>query len=130
MQCPNCQVVLAEGSAFCNNCGYDLRPRAAAPPGAAVPQRAYAQPVKDPSTAFLIEMIGTFFGFMGLGWIYAGHTNRGIVMLVVWLLVVITAAVITALTAGIFACIWLPVQVVAAVVSGLQVKKAVEQGHL
>lgn len=123
MQCPNCQAVLPDASSFCNNCGYDLRPRTAAPPG------VYAQPAKDPNMAFLIELVGTLFGFMGLGWIYAGYTNKGVVMLIVWLLIVVVAAVISVLTAGIFACVWLPAQVIAAVVSASQVKQAVARDY-
>jgi TM2 domain-containing membrane protein YozV len=75
----------------------------------------------------VIELVGTFFGFMGLGWLYAGHTNRGIIALLVWLVVVAIAAVVSVLTGGLFACVWGPVQVIAAVVSGLQVKQAVEK---
>jgi len=123
MNCPNCGATVPEGSGFCSKCGYDLRPRAAAP------QSVYVKPAKDPSTALLIEMVGTFFGFMGLGWLYAGYTNRGIILLLVWLGVVIVAAIITVLTAGIFACLWLPAQIAAAVASGLKVKQAVEQDN-
>jgi TM2 domain-containing membrane protein YozV len=123
MQCPNCQAVLPDASSFCNHCGYDLRPRAAAPAG------MVAQPAKDPNTAFLIELVGTLFGFMGLGWIYAGYTNKGVIMLIVWLVVVVVAAVISVLTAGIFACVWLPAQVIAAVVSASQVKQAVVRDY-
>jgi TM2 domain-containing membrane protein YozV len=125
MQCPNCEATISEGSGFCNNCGYDLRPRAAAPQSQQ--QVVYVKAAKDPSTALLIEMVGAFFGLMGLGWLYAGYTNRGVILLLVWLGVVIVAAIVTALTAGIFACLWLPVQIAAAVVSGLMVKQAVEQ---
>jgi hypothetical protein len=62
-------------------------------------------------------------------WDSAGHTNQGIVRLLIWLGVVLVAAIITALTGGLFACAWLPVQIVAAIVSGLQVKQAVERDN-
>ena len=123
MHCPNCGTTVPAGNSFCHECGHDLRPRVAAS------QQAYAKPAKDPSVALLIELVGTLFGFMGFGWIYAGHTNQGIIRLLVWLGVVLVAAIITALTAGLFGCAWLPVQIVAAVVSGLQVKQAVERDN-
>jgi len=130
MQCPNCGATVQSGSRFCNNCGYALPQSAVPPPPAAYnPPPAYARPGKDPSTALLIELVGTLFGFMGLGWMYAGYTQRGITLLVGWLLVAITCAVLTAFTVGIFACIWLPGQIIAAVISGLRVKEAVERDN-
>ena len=141
MRCPECGATIPENSRFCNSCGNALpepvpapqptAPPVAAPPAVAgppvTPASTMVKPAKDPSTALLIELVGTLFGFMGLGWIYAGYTSRGITLLVVWLLVVVVAVVISALTAGIFACLWLPAQIAAAVISGLQVKQAVER---
>lgn len=98
-------------------------------PSRVAPQQANLPRSKDPSTALVIELVGTLFGFMGLGWLYAGHTSPGIIALVAWLVVVIVAVVITVLTGGLFACLWLPVQVVAAIVSGLMVKQAVERDN-
>ena len=40
---------------------------------------------KDPSTALLIEIAGGLFGFLGLGHIYVGRTNEGIVRLIIFL---------------------------------------------
>ncbi|MDQ3328422.1 MAG: zinc-ribbon domain-containing protein [Chloroflexota bacterium] len=39
---------------------------------------------KDPTTAFIIELIAGIFGFLGIGHIYAGQTTRGVVLLVCW----------------------------------------------
>lgn len=120
MHCPNCGAILAEGSRFCNNCGHSFsgQPAAVPLPPYGVPMR----PAKDPSTGMLIEIVGTLFGFMGLGWLYAGYTNRGIAALLIWLGVVVVAAIISVFTGGLFACLWVPVQIVAAIVSGSQVK--------
>jgi len=42
---------------------------------------------RDPFLALLLEVIGGVFGFLGLGWIYAGHVGWGLVLLVTyWLL--------------------------------------------
>lgn len=130
MRCPNCEAVVAEGSRFCNNCGAAIVEQGPVPqpisPGTRTPV-AYGKPAKDPNTALVIELVGTLFGFMGLGWLYAGYTNRGITALVIWLVVVVVATVISILTGGFFACLWFPAQIAAAIISGIQVKQAVER---
>ena len=46
--------------------------------------------VKDPNTGLLIEMIPGFFGFMGIGWLWAGETAIGIALLVgYWIFLVV-----------------------------------------
>ena len=130
MRCPNCEASVEEGSRFCNNCGFAIAEQGPVPqpvPPGARPPVAYGKPAKDPNTALLIELVGTLFGFMGLGWLYAGYTNRGITALVLWLIVVVVATVISVFTGGFFACLWLPAQIAAAVISGMQVKQAVER---
>ena len=46
-------------------------------------QPPYAQPPKDPTVGLLLELIG-FFGFLGIGWIWAGETAVGIALLIGW----------------------------------------------
>ena len=54
----------------------------------------------DPNTVFLIELIGGFFGLLGIGYIYIGRTNDGIIRLVLWLIYDLTAGcIISALLA-------------------------------
>lgn len=67
----------------------------------------------DPNTAFLIELIGGFFGLLGIGYIYVGRTNDGVLRLVLWILYDIVAFVIISLLLAVivgFVCI--PVQLV------------------
>jgi len=59
--------------------GY-VSPSSAAPYGAAPAPTA----AKDPTTAFIIELIAGIFGFLGIGHIYAEQTTRGVVLLVCW----------------------------------------------
>lgn len=40
---------------------------------------------KDPSTAFLLELIPGLFGFLGIGYLYIGRTNDGIIRLAAFL---------------------------------------------
>jgi len=46
-------------------------------------QPPYGQPQKDPSVGLLLELLG-FLGFLGIGWLWAGETAIGIVLLVGW----------------------------------------------
>ena len=39
----------------------------------------------DPNTAFIIELVGGFFGLLGLGYFYVGRTNDGLLRLLIWL---------------------------------------------
>ena len=48
---------------------------------------------KDPNTAFLIELVGGFFGLLGLGYFYDGRTNDGILRLIIWIIYDIAAAI-------------------------------------
>ena len=40
---------------------------------------------RDPNTAFIIELVGGIFGLLGIGYLYAGRTNDGIMRLVLWI---------------------------------------------
>jgi TM2 domain-containing membrane protein YozV len=67
----------------------------------------------DPNTAFLIELIGGFFGILGLGYLYTGRTNDGILRLIIWILYDIIAAVaITLLMTVFIGILCIPVQLV------------------
>lgn len=68
---------------------------------------------KDPNTAFLIELIGGFFGLLGLGYLYVGRTDDGIWRLIVWLLYDIMAVIIiTLLSAVVIGLCCIPLQLV------------------
>ncbi len=41
---------------------------------------------KDPDTAFIFELVGGILGFLGLGYLYVGRTNDGLIRLVGWFL--------------------------------------------
>lgn len=40
---------------------------------------------RQANIAFLVELVGGLIGFLGLGYIYVGRTNEGVVRLVLWL---------------------------------------------
>jgi hypothetical protein len=70
------------------------------------------QPAKDSTIALLLELIG-LVGFLGIGHIYAGKTNRGIGLLVGWFLGNIIAwwfllPAFTAITCGVGCLMFIP----------------------
>jgi hypothetical protein len=66
---------------------------------------------KDPNTAFLIELIGGFFGLLGLGYLWIGLTNDGLIRLIAWLVYNIVAWIaIVLLMVVVVGCFCVPVQ--------------------
>lgn len=68
---------------------------------------------KDVNTAFLIELIGGFLGFLGVGYLYAGRTNDGVLRLILWIIYdVIAYIVIFALLSIFIGVLCIPVQLI------------------
>lgn len=98
------------------------------------PQAAPIAPVyvqqqpKDPDTAFILEIIGGFMGFLGVGHFYAGLTNDGLIRLIAWWVVLgiswIAAFLLSTIAIG---CLCIPpiviVQAAVPIWSALQLKK-------
>lgn len=96
--CEECAVDV-QGKLTCRNC---------LAAGDVTVQQRY-----DPNTAFLLELVGGFFGLLGIGYIYVGRTNEGITRLVLWLVYDIIAAVaISVLIAVIVGIVCIPFQLV------------------
>jgi TM2 domain-containing membrane protein YozV len=69
-------------------------------------------PPKDPNTAFVIELVGGIFGLLGLGYMYIGRTEDGVIRLIAWLVYNVVAwIVIFFLTAFVIGCFCIPVQI-------------------
>lgn len=84
---------------------------------------------KDPDTAFLLELVGTFFGLLGLGYIYAGRTQEGVIRLIIWIIynfvAWVTIAILISLVIGCFCVpIQLAIQVGVALWSANALKKS------
>ena len=93
-------------------------------PGYPPPQQAAAP--KDPTTALMLELLG-YLGFLGVGHIYAGKTNRGIALLIGWLVYLTASVVLIACLVGCFMFIaWLIVPPL----SGLWVKNEMEKERI
>ena len=66
---------------------------------------------QDPNTAFIIELVGGFFGLLGIGYMYAGKTQDGVLRLVIWLIYnVIAYIAIVLLSSIIIGLVCIPFQ--------------------
>jgi hypothetical protein len=88
---------------------------------------------KDPSIAFLIELVGGFFGLLGLGYIFVGRTQEGITRLIVWLIyVAVIWCIITVASALLIGLLCIPIQIVIQIVvpiwSAYSLKKQMDSG--
>jgi TM2 domain-containing membrane protein YozV len=76
-------------------------------------QPQYDQQSKDPNTAYLIELVGGLFGFLGLGYFYIGRTGEGITRLIIWLLYAVFAWITISVLLTVFiGVVCLPIQFV------------------
>ncbi|MDY7042490.1 MAG: hypothetical protein SVX38_16680 [Chloroflexota bacterium] len=74
---------------------------------------------RDPFLALMLEVIGGLFGFLGVGWIYAGHAGWGLVLLVVyWLLDWAIGLTLTVFTLGVWCFFWPAQNLILGCVSG------------
>jgi hypothetical protein len=65
---------------------------------------------KDPLLALMLEVLGGFFGILGIGWMYAGQIPLGVAILVAYIVVADTlSCALAILTAGLW-CFVLPAQ--------------------
>jgi TM2 domain-containing membrane protein YozV len=62
---------------------------------------------KDPFLALVLEVAGGFFGFPGIGWIYAGQVGWGLVFMIgYWLLDWALGVFLAIVTMGLWCAIW------------------------
>ena len=91
------------GRQICNECVVELQNklvcRECLSAGRATPQSASG---RDANTVFLIELVGGFFGLLGLGYFYVGRTNDGIIRLIIWILYNVGAYFVIALLLSVF----------------------------
>ena len=105
--CRDCAIE-TQGKIVCRNC---------LAAGKAVP-REY-----DPNTAFLVELIPGFFGFLGVGYMYVGRTNDGILRLVLWLLAMLVMYAFVVGTVGICLVLVVPIEIAVPIWSATTLKK-------
>jgi hypothetical protein len=89
----------------------------------------------DANLALVIELLAGFFGFLGIGWIYAGKTDEGVKRLILFLVGMVFAWIVTAVLIifiiGIcFIPVLLALQFGLPIWSALDLKKKLEQEQL
>lgn len=77
----------------------------------------YGYPSKSKSTAMLLEIGIGLFALMGFGWIYAGQSSTGVILLIVNIVLNLGYWFIAALTAGISMICTVPLQIIAVLIS-------------
>lgn len=126
MTCPNCGFQNQEGSKFCASCGTPLSATTSEslPPAQTSEAVSAIQPMLPPpapasttypvtapkskATALILEILPGLFGFLGFGWIYAGETQRGIMILIGYIVFAIVSVITITLTVGFGCLICLP----------------------
>ena len=74
---------------------------------------------RDPFVALILEVVGGFFGFLGLGWIYAGKPAEGALLLVCyWLLDWGIGLALAFATFGLWCLVWPAQNLILGAVSG------------
>ena len=83
---------------------------------------------KDPFVALALELAGGFFGFPGIGWIYAGQVSKGLVfMLGYWLLDWALGLTLAILTLGVWCTVWPAQNLIVGAISGFFAYRWLEQ---
>lgn len=100
------------GRPICSECVVEVQGKLVCRPCLASGRASTAQQTdKDPNTAFLIELLGGFFGFLGIGYMYGGKINDGVLRLILWIIysfiAYIVIAVLVSLVIGI---VCIPIQ--------------------
>jgi hypothetical protein len=74
---------------------------------------------RDPFVALVLEVAGGFFGFLGIGWIYAGQVGWGLALLIgYWLLDWALGLTLSILTLGLWCTIWPAQNLIVGAISG------------
>ena len=127
MICPSCGTSNRPGARFCAKCGAPLHEEAL--PGQialqAIPSPAYQSPpsygqsTKDRTVVFILEFL-----LLGLGWLYAGNINAGIIILASWLILGLGGGITMDIITGGFGCLCtLPLSIAAYALSLTQLSK-------
>ena len=102
------------------------------PPSAVAPFQqqvymTYTQPqsTTDPNLVLVVELIGGFFGFLGIGHMLAGEVGLGIMLLIGWWIYSAFVWIVVLLTLGLAGCVFGPINLVAVIFSALMARNTV-----
>jgi TM2 domain-containing membrane protein YozV len=85
------------------------------------------KPVKEKSTAFILEILLGLFGISGIGWIYAGQTGTGVAFLIGMLVWMVIAGVVGVLTVGVGCVCTVPINLVIVGVSTMMLNQHMQR---
>ncbi len=84
------------------------------------------------TTSLILEIIFGFFSLLGIGHVYSGRMGLGIGLMVGWWIYMVVAGLLSSVTGGLAACLFLPIYIAVPIISGIQasayVKKAQATG--
>ena len=75
--------------------------------------------------AALLELVGGYFGLLGLGWIYGGDILRGVFFLIGYLVLLSVGGTLVAFTLGLLAIIFVPLYFIVPIISAFKVHQFV-----
>ena len=86
----------------------------------------------DKNIAFILELVGGLFGFLGIGYMFSGQITKGVIRLIVWLAILVVGwTMATILSYFIIGLCMMPflalAQVGVPIWSAFQVKKELEE---
>jgi TM2 domain-containing membrane protein YozV len=85
---------------------------------------------RDPNVALALELAGGFFGFLGIGWIYAGRPGLGIALLIgYWLLDWVIGVTLSIFTLGVWCLVWPAQNLVFGALSGYLARRWMEESE-
>jgi TM2 domain-containing membrane protein YozV len=98
------------GRAICEQCCIDVQGRLVCRQCLASRVGPLAQQ-PNANNAFLIEFVAGFFGLLGIGYMYVGRVQDGVIRLVIWIIYNISAYItIVVLSAVLIGLLCIPVQ--------------------
>jgi hypothetical protein len=77
--------------------------------------------------AAIIELIGGYFGLLGLGWVYGGDLGRGLLILIGYFILLGIGGTLTTLSFGLLGLIFVPLYIVAPIISAIKVYQFVNE---
>jgi hypothetical protein len=100
------------------------------------PQQYYAPPVvivqqsDNSGLAIVLEVLGGLFGLFGIGWLIAGETTTGLLMLIGGFVWIGVAVVLSILTFGLFGFCLVPINLGAMITSAVMLNNKFKQKRM
>lgn len=101
------------GKSICSECAIETNGKLVCRTCLAQGRGVASSQAKDVNTAFLLELVGGFVGLLGIGYMYSGRTNDGILRLVLWIIYDLIAGITISLLIAVFVgVLCIPIQLV------------------